>query len=306
MNTSIDKTIPDGEDPEFALIADYLAGDLTPQNAEAFATRLLQDPAFMAKAEPLLTVFASGIDFRGALARAEARALQRTAEAPVNAAAEGPVPESAPVSIATTVRVLGSRLARLRPFGMRILPGRRSLRQMAAAAVILMMLAGVAKRDVLIGGFPFSPFALGYSSDDPVVRMAFATRRGETQRVGLRDSSFAELRTRSRINWYGTGRFDRVRMNGEVAFVLSRTARSVMVASPHGTILLRPGGSYAVRADAATRQMYVTVERGTAWLLGGAPTDVRRVTEADRFGLMRAQLTRDWTEAEGYPQPFKP
>jgi hypothetical protein len=265
----------DSIDPDIALLGDYLARALTPEQAEALEARLGTDAAFYEKAEPLLMLWGEGLDFRDVWARYE-REHGETAIA---------MPERAPR--------IPARREPLRWHGWQVFPSRRSLLQIAAVLVLCVggarvyyaahmasMLPGVEGIDELL--------STASAPVDPASVTEVRTNRGQMLTFVLPDSSGVELRSNSRFGYGEVARIAygmRATLIGEAAIEVSPRKRAMLVVTPVGTVFLMPG-SYAIRTDFARGAILVTVGRGRALLLGGAPTDLR-LLGAGQFGWMR-------------------
>jgi len=260
-------------DPDIALLGDYLARALTPEQSEALEARLAADAAFYEKAEPLLELWGSGLDFREVLER-----YQREHGA-IDVAKSEPVPRT------TIIR----EPKRWR--GWRLYPGRRSLLQLAA--VIVLVVGGAREYDakhkaalqaeiapdiaafLLAAEVPIEPGAL----------TEFRTNHGQTLTFTLADSSVVELRSNSRLSYGAVKRVAfgvRATLVGEAAIVVSARERAMLVETPAGRVLLTPG-AYAIRTELARGAVLVTAARGHAMLLGATATAVRLIG-AGQFG----------------------
>jgi hypothetical protein len=76
-------------DPDIALTVDYLAGELSPDEAARVEDRFIEDEAFARKVYPLMKMWTAPIDFRAAY---EAAAAKERAQAAPEASSEVPYP----------------------------------------------------------------------------------------------------------------------------------------------------------------------------------------------------------------------
>jgi hypothetical protein len=285
-----DTTETDFIDPDIALIGDYLARALTPEQAAALEARLGTDAAFYDKAEPLLLLFGKGLDFREVWASYERE----------HGTLDISMPDVPP-------RITAKREP-MRWHGWQVFPGRRSLLQIAA--VLALWLGGTrvynaTHRASVLPGIDSIDELLSSASTpvDPASVTEVRTPRGQILTFVLPDSSAVELRSNSRFGYGEVARIAygmRATLIGEAAIEVSPRKRAMLVVTPVGTVFLMPG-SYAIRTDFARGAIMVTVGRGHALLLGGAPTDVR-LFGAGEFGWMREGMPEITTSGSQFPK----
>jgi len=272
----------DPVDPDIALMTDYLAGELSDEQADAVEDRLLTDAAFSKKVEPLITMWTSPVRFR-------ASAPEVAHEARPN-----PVPNRSrqPASYALT-----PRRARFT---------RRNVGWTAAAALVLSLVAPTVQMGAYAAGASQAAVLgkLDTKAANAEVGAFVSTNQNESRTVTLPNGSRVKLRPQSRLTWRPRAHLPRsivATLKGEAVFEVTEAERVVFLGTMEGTVILRPG-SYAVRCELGCTALRVTVgPQGRAYLNGASRLAWARL-DAGEHGEVRYPYDPVHTTGHQYPE----
>ena len=231
---------------DWALAGRYLAGELSPRERAAFERWIGEDPA---RREELALARQLWNDAGAIPDGARLDAMWRSVADRMRAADPG----------AALVRPAVTRPVRSTPrFARAANPRPRRLPWLAAAAVLLVVVAGVAERRLRSNGA---------TSDAPALPREFRTGPGQRATVQLRDGTRVELGVASVLTVapFGDGARE-VTLRGEAVFDVVHDERRPFRVHSAGTVVEDLGTRFGIRAYDEDRDVRVVVTSGVVAL----------------------------------------
>jgi hypothetical protein len=290
-------------DPDIALITDYLARALSPEEAAAVEHRLKTDIAFYKKVAPVVKVWTMPVNFRERLARGEAEAV----------AGAKPAPEAAKVQPAIPPRGIVSEpdfpyeFPPKRPFRHRLLAGvTMSARTAYAIAAVVTLFVGIPTVQYLRFSGHRQKEGLGTQGVPTVETMsrgiAFETPAGPPRAVRFGDGSFVTLGPKSRFTYQtglpGAGL--KGELDGEATIEVSKSDGMLFLKTSSWRALLTRG-TYAVSCEIACAEVLITVGTGYADVQGDTTTAKVVLSKGQFARIPRGGAAERTSGGEGYP-----
>jgi hypothetical protein len=294
-------------DADIALITDYLARALSPEESAAVEHRLKTDIAFYKKVAPVVKIWTMPVNFRERLARAEAESASEAAPA-AKAVPQAPEAQAAvPPRGMVGEPAVQYEFVPKRTFRDRLLSGvTMSAKTAYAIAAVVALFVGIPTVQYLRFSGHRQREGLGTQGVPTFETMprgiAFETPAGPPRAVRFGDGSFVTLGPRSRFTYQtglpGTGL--KGELDGEATIEVSKSDGMLFLKTSWWRALLTKG-TYAVSCEIACAEVLITVGTGNADVQGDSATAKVPLSPGQFGRIPRGGAAERTSGGEGYP-----